>query len=256
MAGILKKILIAVIIAVPSYADAGPEGTVLVLSRKIGTELDSLENIYFKVVPKITELQKAVFFLEDSSRMRCEMSYWREKQLRRRILYLSEKDFREKKTEIDLMPPMPHDWWYVHSGRKARDDNALLLSAIPPGQWIEIRTYEDNSYRGYLHKQSGSALTLRTGVFRPAFDVDQIRECYLLTERRPPARLERNIRVGFSAGLGALFWAGSSTHPGDLRFYSAFSFSLLSYFASKPLYTTALRLVPYKEKIPLQTIRK
>jgi len=99
-------------------------------------------------------------------------------------------------------------------------------------------------------------LILRTGLFKHEFEYSQIRDCYLLTERRPNSAAERNIRVGLSAAAAAAFWFLSDTEPADMRIYSALSFSLFTYFGSKPLYERGLRIIPHREKLPLQNIHE
>lgn len=236
-------------------ADIRQEGTVLVLSQKVGTEIDRLENEYYGIFPAIPRLVKATFYSHDSLGILCRLKYQSSGgKVTIRNVALSEKAFREKKTEIDLILPMPHNWWYVHSGEKARDDRREVLRQIPMNTWLEVRDHDKTRYRGSLRAYNDSSITIKEVVLRSRIAHDNIHKIFLLRERELDQRYVVYSRLSASAAVGGSFFYLNRHSGFEKNIYLSSFTALITFFLSGPTVDAVIRQFPYKEEIVLPTM--
>ncbi|MCK5519474.1 MAG: hypothetical protein KAI81_00045, partial [Candidatus Marinimicrobia bacterium] len=152
---------------VPLVADIRHEGTVAILSWKVGSDIDSLENIYYQVFPKIQGLQRAIFYRISDKKLVCQLKYRKANgKLSNKRITLTDKTFQEKKTTIDLIPAMSDSWRDEHNGKKLREARLKIIQAIPLGSWIEIQDNNKNKTRGFLKTFTKDNLIIKEQIFK------------------------------------------------------------------------------------------
>ncbi len=252
----LKILLFLLIITVPLSADIRQEGTVLVLSTKVGSDIDSLENVYYGIFPQVRNFHKAWFLYQDSTKVRCEIEYWGNPgHLVHRSIILSDRSFMEKKTDIGLIPAMPANWGEISSAEIARKENAELLMAIPGGSELLIRTYDRGRYKGQVRTNEANELKVRETLLSHRIPYDTIKSCTILEDRELTPELDLRIRLTLSAVAGGGIWYLSPSLATDRRLYRSFTFSVATYFISKPLIRSVIGRFPRKTRVKLKNTR-
>lgn len=81
---------------------------VLVLSPRVGTEIDAVENAHYDLFPKIPNFMRAHFYRLDGDSVRLVIRYWDARQVTRQIRDYSLFEFYQLGQSLDRQPELTH----------------------------------------------------------------------------------------------------------------------------------------------------
>ena len=248
----LLSILIGVLFyTVPSSGQLPTEGTVLVLSKKLGSEIDSLENIYYGILPKLKRV-KQVIFIKIRGKLYLKVDYYKQNKLKTKYISIPEKAFQEKKLAVDLTPPMPDIWLYEHSGQRLQDENTKILEVLEPGTDIRVVYYNNDSFRGKILKNTNRTLTLKSKFFTKHIPYPSIHHCIRYTPREKSMKVRKWITIPTSGIFSSAGYAVRNTNQSkDRQALFVLSSGVIGYFVSKYIYDFYYSRFPKSERINL-----
>ncbi len=169
---------------------------VIILSDKVGTEIDTHENRFYKIFPDEKNLVSAQILLIDKGqyRLMCIKEINGKKKRVRR--YLTEERIEKLKFHIDMQPYFTEkDKISMYEGMDFLRAEKILIE-IPKPQFIKITYSEDKTLKGTLIKFDERLLYIQTATTTERISLDNLDKLSYKNEKLDNTFLRSYIRVG------------------------------------------------------------
>jgi len=229
------------------------EGTVLLLSRKIGTEIDSLENAYYQIFPTVENLQSAQIVEDESRRLWAYIV----KQIPstgieiKSVLPLTRQWFDDTKIAVDLTPWMPYEWWLLHNRSERLSHNQKQIARLEHNKELKIILTDGNTYYGKALRLT-PYLSLQTKKDTIAFAVQDISQiCYYKARTISPERRLLIYQIISSTAMGSAWLISGAGLPSAESLALIFASGVSFYLMTPPILNYILKKIPHEISIPL-----
>lgn len=229
----------------------GTGGTVLVLSQKTGTEIDSLENVYYRIFPGFPLLHSAQI-VKVNRQITAHIEYYQSSggMLNREKVVLSEKWFDQMKIQVDLIPMMPWSWWYIHSGKAREEFNVRQFHGINIPVKIGLVLNDDKKIKGTLISKEPQ-LTVKELIGKKTISYGSVKSAVLYTHR--PVEQNKWYFYGISGtAVAGTYFLTNHTKINDMNEALRYcTVGVVSYMISPWLITWIYDRFPQRMEIPL-----
>lgn len=207
---ICKRLLILFLIITASLKGTTPErGSVVVLSTKVGAEINYIENIYYGIFPDVKNLYSAQFILIDENHYGVRLIYWDPESLslKRDAIILSEDMFDNLKNKVDLTPfPNENDINRI-TGKYLVLKQIEIFRSVPAGTLLKLYTIDKEKFRGVLLKHTEEGFLLFDGKEESLIPYLSVQKGF---------RIEARKR---HPGMNPYFYWGSALAGGGAGYY-------------------------------------
>jgi hypothetical protein len=234
------------------------EGTVLLLSSKVGTEIDSLENAYYQVFPAVENLQSAQITEDADGRL------WAYIVKRipstgaeiKSVLPLTRKWFDDTKIAVDLTPWMPYHWWLLHNKNERLSHNQKQIATLKANSLVKIEVLDGKTYLGEAIRLT-PYFALKQKKDTLAFAVQDIKNIWFYEPREISFRhrlLAYQISSGAAMTASWLLTGGGIPTAENLAII--FAAGVTVYLVSPPIIDYVLKKFPLEKNLPLTLPQK
>jgi len=201
----VKRFFFFTLITASLVAETPQGGSVVVLSHKVGPEINCLENAYYHIFPDVPQLWSAQIVYVNPSYYGVKILYLdsSSRQLQKTVKRLRVSEYEALKQRVDLTP------------RPSEEDiqkmtlNHLLLKQIelfrkvPVGYPVKIYRFQDTPVKGILkaHEDKGMLISGKDGYVKVPYPM--IEKGFWLENRTRNHALDKYI-YGGALGLGAM----------------------------------------------------
>jgi hypothetical protein len=223
---IFKRTGIFILIITASLTGANPErGSVIVLSTKVGAEINYIENIYYEIFPDVKNLYSAQFILINESQYGVRLIYWDPESLslKRDAIFLNEDVFEKLKNKVDLTPfPTERDVNRI-TGKYVILKQIEIFRSLPVGTHLKLYTVNSNKYRGILLEHREDGLVLFDGSKEFLIPYLSVQKGFRIESRQFNPKLNTYVYWGSAiSGAAAAYYISqdNSTHVRNFKITS------------------------------------
>lgn len=207
----------------------------VVLSSKIGAEINYIENIYYNIFPDVKNLYSAQIIMIDETHYGVRIIYWDTESLslKRDAIIFSGDVFEKLKNRVDLTPlPKPDDINRI-TGKYVVLKQIEIFQTVPVGSLLKLYTINKETFRGILLEHRTEGFLLFDGKRERIIPYLSVRKGLRFEPRMRNSKLNPYFYWGSAlAGGGAGYYISreNSTHVRNLKTTSgAVGFLFLSH---------------------------
>ncbi len=146
-----------------SLAVCSPEGgSVVVLSSKVGQEINYIENAYYNIFPEIPRVWSAQIVLLSSHRYGVKILYLdpETQHLKKAVRTWTPEEFDAMKRQVDLTPYPTREDIQKISGTYILLEQIEHFQKVPPGAPVKIFNSNGKTIKGILEKHAENGMVL------------------------------------------------------------------------------------------------
>ena len=218
-----KKILFLILLITASLSGTTPErGSVVVLSTKVGAEINYIENIYYNIFPDVKNLYSAQIIKIDETNYGVRIIYWDTESLSliRDAIILSGDRFERLKNKVDLTPlPKEHDINRI-TGKYVVLKQIEIFQTVPAGTLLKLITIDNMRIRGVLLEHSAEGFLLYDGHIEKLIPYLSVIKGFRIEQRKRNPKMNPYIYWGGAltgGGAGYYISKENSAHVRNLK---------------------------------------
>jgi hypothetical protein len=201
----VKRFFLFTLITASLVAETPQGGSVVVLSHKVGPEINCLENAYYHIFPDLPQLWSAQIVYVNPSYYGVKILYLdsRSRQLQKTVKRLRVSEYEALKQRVDLTPRPSEEDIQKITGTFLLLKQMELFRKIPAGYPVKIFRFQDTPVKGVLnaHEDKGMIISGKNGSVKVPYPI--IEKGYWLEYRTRNHGLDKYI-YGGALGLGAM----------------------------------------------------